>query len=224
MKRTGRAQRDGPDQWKGRELLTPQPIIASGHERANELAAKVFGFIHDESEFAVVNPDLKTRAIVTMGGQQAGTFGRGNRPHGHAVQVLPIAMMTRHWGRLLEGDHDASGAPMLANRFVYGMALLATPRGSERSPRRRKQILQGKDPIDMTKGRFWAKAIAQGGGFGIAGDLFLIDPASSADDIGTTAIKNLAGPIVGNSEWFSRTSPRTCGRPPRARTPTGRPS
>jgi hypothetical protein len=51
----------------------------------------------------------------------------------------------------------------------------------------------------MTKGRFWAKALAQGGGFGIAGDLFLIDPAGSATDSATTAIKNLAGPTVGTA-------------------------
>jgi len=185
-------------QWKGRELLTPQTIIQSGHERANEIAAKVFGFIHDESEFAVVNPDLRTRAIVTMGGQQAGTWTGEIARSVMQFKSFPIAMMTRHWGRLLEGDHDASGAPMLANRFAYGMALLATATGLGAVATQEKQILQGKDPIDMTKGRFWAKAVAQGGGFGIAGDLFLIDPSSSPTDSATTAIKNLAGPIIGN--------------------------
>jgi hypothetical protein len=187
-----------PEQFKGRELLTPQAVLASGHERANELAAKLFGFVHDESEFAVVNPDLKTRAIVTMGGQQAGTFSGEIARTVMQFKSFPIAMMTRHWGRLLEGDHDASGAPMLANRMVYGMAFLATATGLGAVATQEKQILQGKDPIDMTKGRFWAKAIAQGGGFGIAGDLFLIDPASSAVDSATNAIKNLAGPIVGS--------------------------
>jgi hypothetical protein len=62
-----------------------------------------------------------------------------------------------------------------------------------------KQILQGKDPIDMSKGRFWAKAVAQGGGFGIAGDLFLVDPSSSPGDAASNAIKNLAGPAIGTA-------------------------
>lgn len=188
-----------PTQYKGRELLTPQSIKASGIEGADALAAKVFGFIHDESEFAVVNPDLATRAVVTMGGQQAGTYGGELARTVMQFKSFPIAMMTRHWRRMLEGDHDATGAPMLANRAAYGFALLATATGLGAVATQEKQMLAGKDPIDMTQGRFWAKALAQGGGFGIAGDLFLIDPAGSATGSATTAIKNLAGPSIGTA-------------------------
>lgn len=184
-----------PTNFKGRELLTPQSIKAAGG--SDQLAAKLFGFIHDESEFAVVNPDMKTRAIVTMGGQQSGTYSGEIARTVMQFKSFPIAMMTRHWARMFEGDHDAAGAPLLANRFVYGTALLGTALGLGAVATQEKQILQGKDPIDMTKGRFWAKALAQGGGLGIAGDLFLIDPANSATDSATTAIKNLAGPTVG---------------------------
>lgn len=183
--------------FKGRELLTPQSIKASGHERANEIAAKVFGFIHDESEFAVVNPDIRTRAITTFGGTQSGTAAGEIARTVMQFKSFPIAMMTRHWGRMLEGDHNAQGAPILANRLAYGMATLATVTGLGALSLQEKQLLGGKDPIDMHKGRFWAKAVAQGGGFGILGDMFLIDPASSGVDSATTAIKNLAGPSVG---------------------------
>jgi hypothetical protein len=188
-----------PEQYKGRELLTPQTIKASGHERANEIAAKVFGFIHDESEFAVVNPDIATRAIVTGGGLQAGTPGGELMRTVMQFKSFPIAMFTRHWSRMLEGDHGADGSPMLANRVIYGAVLMTTLLGLGAVATQEKQILAGKDPIDMHKGRFWAKALAQGGGFGIAGDLFLIDPAGSATDSATTAIKNLAGPTVGSA-------------------------
>ena len=58
-----------PTEFKGRELLTPQAIKQSGHENADAIAVNVFGFIHDESEFAVLNPSIATRAIVTGGGQ-----------------------------------------------------------------------------------------------------------------------------------------------------------
>ncbi len=186
-----------PENYKGRKLLTPQTIKASGHEQANSIAAKVFGLIHDESEFAVVNPDLATRAISTFGGQQAGTAAGEIARTVMQFKSFPIAMMTRHWSRLFEGDHGADGAPLMANRVAYGMALAATTAGLGAIATQEKQLLAGKDPIDMTKGRFWAKAIAQGGGLSIFGDLFLIDPANSATDSATTAIKNLAGPTVG---------------------------
>lgn len=186
-----------PAQFKGRELLTPQAIKQSGIDGADALAAKVFGLIHDESEFAVVNPDLRTRAVTTFGGQQAGTYGGEIARTVMQFKSFPIAMFTRHWSRLLDGDHGSDGAPLLANRALYAFALMASTTALGAVATQAKQVLQGKDPIDMTKGRFWAKALAQGGGFGIAGDLFLIDPAGSATDSATTAIKNLAGPTVG---------------------------
>jgi hypothetical protein len=188
-----------PTKFKGRELLTPQSIKQSGIAGADQLAAKVFGFIHDESEYAVVNPDMATRAIVTMGGQQAGTWGGEIARTIMQFKSFPIAMFTRHWARMLEGDHNAKGAPILANRVTYGMALLATLTGLGAVATQEKQILQGKDPIDMHKGRFWAKAVAQGGGFAIAGDLFLVDPSGNGTDSATAAIKNLAGPVVGST-------------------------
>lgn len=188
-----------PTEFKGRELMTPQSIKESGHENANAIAAKVFGFIHDESEYAVLNPDLETRARVTWGGQQAGTAAGEIARTVNQFKSFPIAMITRHWARMLEGDHDAQGAPMLANRGAYSFALMATATGLGAIAVQEKQILQGKDPIDMSKPRFWLKALAQGGGLSIAGDLFLVDPASSSTDSATTAVKNLAGPTIGTA-------------------------
>ena len=187
------------ESFKGRELLTPQAIKASEHPEANAIAAKVFGFVHDESEFAVVNPDLETRARVTWGGLQAGTAGGEIARTIMQFKSFPIAMMTRHWGRLLEGTHGADGAPLLANRLAYGMALGVTTVGLGAVATQAKQILGGKDPIDMEKPRFWFKALAQGGGLSIFGDLFLVDPATSSTDAATTAVKNLAGPTVGTA-------------------------
>jgi hypothetical protein len=186
-----------PAQFKGRELLTPQAIKASGHPDADAIAAKVFGLIHDESEFAVVNPDLATRAVITAGGAQAGTWGGEIARTVMQFKSFPTAMVTRHWGRMLEGNLGATDAPVMASRTAYGFALMATMTGLGAIAVQEKEILKGKDPIDMSKGRFWAKALAQGGGLSIAGDMFLVDPASSSTDSATTAIKNLAGPTIG---------------------------
>lgn len=185
-----------PVQFKGRELLTPEAIRDAG---AANLAERVMGFVHDESEFAVVNPDLRTRAIVTMGGQQAGTWGGEIARTVMQFKSFPIAMFTRHWGRMLEGGHGTADAPMLASRWGYSLAMMTTLLGLGAVATQEKQILQGKDPIDMSKGRFWAKALAQGGGFGIAGDLFLVDPSSSTGDAVATAIKNVTGPTIGSA-------------------------
>lgn len=190
------------ERFKGRELLTPQAIRDAGHPG---LAERVFGLIADESEYAVVNPDLATRAVITMGGQQAGTWGGEIARTVMQFKSFPIAMFTRHWARMLEGDHGADGAPMLANRAAYSFAMLATLTGLGAVAVQEKQMLQGKDPIDMSKGRFWAKAMAQGGGLGIMGDLILVDPSSSPGDAAATTAKNFAGPVFGSAlEFFMK--------------------
>ena len=63
-----------PTMFRGREILTPESIRATGAEGAEQLATRILGFVQDESEFAVVNPDIRTRAITTFGGAQAGTM------------------------------------------------------------------------------------------------------------------------------------------------------
>ena len=185
-----------PTAFRGRELITPDAIRATGAENAHQLANRILGFVQDESEYAVVNPDIRTRAITTFGGQQAGTVGGEIARTVMQFKSFPIAMLTRHWSRAMEGG--AEGGPKLANRYIYGMALTATTMGLGAITVQSKQLLSGQDPIDMNKFRFWAKALATGGALGIAGDMFLIDPQGSSTDTATTLTKNLAGPAVGS--------------------------
>lgn len=189
------------EQFKGRELLTPQGIKDAGQP---ELAARVFAFINDEAEMAVLNPDMTTRAITTMGGQQAGTWGGEIARTVMQFKSFPIAMISRHWRRLLDGSMGADGSPLLANRYAYGMALAVTTMALGAVATQAKQILAGKDPINMdptdgTGARFWAKAAVQGGGLSIMGDLFLTDPSATWGDQAANAIKNVAGPTLGSA-------------------------
>ena len=61
-------QKAHPIQHRGSNFVTPDAIYATGDPRAGEVVAKFIGMISDESEVAVLNPDLTTRAIVTGGG------------------------------------------------------------------------------------------------------------------------------------------------------------
>ena len=187
--------------FKGRELLTPQGIKQAGHLN---LAERIFGLIDDEADHAIISPDMTTRAITTMGGQQAGTYSGEFARTVTQFKAFPISMFTRHWSRMLEGNMGADGAPMLANRGAYAFAMLATGLGLGALSFQTKQILQGKDPIEMnpttgTGMRFWARALATGGGLGIAGDLLLVDPQGGAGDATATFVKNLAGPAIGTA-------------------------
>jgi hypothetical protein len=175
-------------------------LTAEAQRIRQDVADKLGAWIMDEGEFAVVNPDLRTRALTTMGGQQSGTPGGEFARTIMQFKSFPIALISRHWSRMLTDSRGLDGAPMLANRAMYGFALMTSLTALGAIVTQTKQALQGKDPIDMTgdhAGRFWSKAFAQGGGLGIMGDLLLIDPSSSFGDSATTLVKNLAGPTVG---------------------------
>ena len=183
-------------QFKGRDFLTPEAIMASGDPRAAQVVSKVLGFITDESEYAVVNPDLATRAATTWGGQQAGT-GIGELARlTMQFKSFPIAMLTRHWRRMLEGTKGLEGAPLMANPAAYGFALAVTSLGLGAIAFQAKQMLAGKDPANMGTAKFWSRAFAQGGGAGFIGDILLTD--TTADRSSLDTLSRLAmGPTYG---------------------------
>lgn len=179
---------------KGQEFLTPEAIYATGDPRAQEVAAKVLGLVKDEGEMAVLNPDLATRAIATWGGNQAGTVQGELSRSVMQFKSFPIAMISRHWRRMMDMP-NVEGAPF--NRLAYGAAMAVSLTVLGGVAFQVKQLLQGKDPVDMTSGKFWMRAGLQGGAMGILGDLLLSDPSESPGDAAANAVKNIAGPAPG---------------------------
>ena len=203
-------QRKGitPDDWavisaaqltdyRGQKMLTPESIAATGDARSAEITSKVLGLITDESEYAVINSDLATRAIQTWGGQQAGTGVGELARTTMQFKSFPTAMMSRHWRRILDAPQGLDGAPALANKAAYTAALMLTTTALGAVAFQTKQVVQGKDPVDMTTPKFWTRAAAQGGGAGFVGDLILGDTTQDRgrlDTLGRLAL----GPSFGS--------------------------
>lgn len=180
--------------FKGQDFLTPDAIYATGDARAQEIAAKVLGLIKDEGEIAVINPDLATRAIASWGGAQAGTVQGELARSVMQFKSFPIAMISRHWRRMMDMP-QVEGTPF--NRLAYGAAMAVSLTAMGAVAFQVKQMLQGKDPVDMTTPKFWMRAGLQGGAMGILGDLLLSDPSDSPGDAAANAVKNIAGPAPG---------------------------
>ena len=195
-----------PTERNGTKFLTRQAIEAVNDPGAQAAAARWMGFVSDESQFAVVNPDLATRAIVTGGGMPAGTV-RGEAMRAFMqFKSFPTAMITRHWARVLETPQGLEGAPMgygadtkagaVVNRTAVLAALTTTLTMIGALVLQNKALVQGKDPYDMTEAKFWARAAAQGGGLGYVGDV-LLKPEG-----GTFAgheFENVLGTVLGPS-------------------------
>lgn len=197
-----------PTERAGLQYLTADGIRATGDPIAAQAAKKWLAFVNDEAQFAVVQPDLATRSIVTGGASRAGTFtGEAWRSFAQ-FKSFPVAMVTRHWQRILDTPQGLEGAPrgfrgqgqdgeaMNKIGMLAAFILTATMLGAIQTQGR--QVIAGKDPIDMTgehAGKFWAKAFAAGGGGGFFADVLLApldDPSRSFE-----GKFGMAGPVAG---------------------------
>ncbi len=186
-----------PTEYRGTRYLTPESIMATGHENATQLVSKVLGLIRDESEYAVINPDLATRAAQTWGGQQAGTIGGELARSVMQFKSFPFAMISRHYRRMIDAPRGLDGAPAVANRLAYGTAIMLGSTIAGGIAFQIKEMLSGRDPIPVNSTRFWIEAIAQGGGLSIVGDLIFQDPRENPGGFAGMLAGTALGPTVG---------------------------
>lgn len=211
-----------PTERGGVKYLTRDSIMGTGADGAEVAATKWMAFVGDEAQFAVVNPDLATRAIATGGGMPAGTL-RGEAMRSFMqFKSFPTAMITRHWGRLFDTPQGLEGAPAgfgaqtetgaAINRMAVMAGLNVSLMMLGAIVLQEKAILQGKDPYDMTEPKFWARAMGQGGGLGYVGDFLTKDPTeqrgSNFEQAGGVllgpaggAVAGLAGDLLLTNAW-----------------------
>jgi hypothetical protein len=182
----------------GHDFITPDAIYATGDPRAGEVVAKYLGAISDESEIAVLNPDLATRAITTAGGSRAGTIDGELWRAVAQFKSFPIAMISRHWRRMLETPQGLEGAPMMANRLAYSGAMMVSLTALGAIAFQIKQMVSGKDPVAMDTPKFWTRAVAQGGGLGFMGDILLSDTTDDRSPMDSFG-RLLLGPSFGSA-------------------------
>jgi hypothetical protein len=184
--------------WNGSPIVTPEAIRATGEPGADQVATRFLAAVVDESEIAVINPDLTTRAIGTGGGATAGTTGGELARAVAQFKSFPIAMISRHWRRMLDTPQGMQGAPVMANRLAYGGALMVSLTALGAIAFQTKQIVAGKDPVDMTTPKFWTRALAQGGGLGFVGDMLLTDTSDDRSPLDTFG-RAVLGPTFGSA-------------------------
>lgn len=195
-----------PTERGGSKYLTRDAILATG-DGAEVAATKWMAFVSDEAQFAIINPDMATRAIATGGGMPAGTL-RGEAMRSFMqFKSFPTAMITRHWGRLFDTPQGLEGAPAgfgaqtetgaAINRMAVFAGLNVSLMMLGAIVLQEKAILQGKDPYDMTEPKFWAKAMGQGGGLGYVGDFLTKDPTEQRGNNFEQAGGVLLGPAGG---------------------------
>jgi hypothetical protein len=195
-----------PEIWRGSDMLTMQSIrsipgeaLASAGLTAmdrNRAVSKMLGMIVDESEYASLNPNLYSRTVSGLGTSKGTVVGEITRS-AMLFKGFPIAMISRHWGRMADmwksGDKASSvgyGAALISGLTVFGALAMQL-----------KDLANGKDPRDMTTAKFWSAAFMQGGGMGIFGDI-LYTGMGGNNRHGTPNWVSLFGPVFGDMAEF----------------------
>lgn len=191
-----------PEDWRGAQMLTPESIraIPASVLDANKFnvrdvdraVSKMLAYIADESEFASLAQDLGTRAAVQRGTQRGTVEGETLRSL-MLFKGFPMSMISRHWGRVADTWRDGDQA--LATGYAAGLTTSLTIFGALAV--QLKDMANGKDPRDMTTGKFWGAALAQSGGAGILGDV-LYTGLGGQTRSGAPNWTSLVGPVFGD--------------------------
>ena len=147
----------------------------------------------DRSQYAVIEPDAKTRALM-LRDSQPGTVGGELLRNLTQFKAFPFAIVQKVWGRETRGSRTKGAAvqgmaEILAASMMFGyLAMSAKDLAKNRTPR----------PLDNPK--TWVAAFLQGGAAGIYGD-FLFGEVKNR--FGGGLVTTLAGPTAGTVDQIA---------------------
>lgn len=171
-------------------MLTKDGIRAVNASEAdlNRATARLLGYLDSEARTAILAPDLTTRASLQQG-TKAGTWGGEVLRSLMLFKSFPLAIVDKHLRRL-------RNIPTTQGKVAYSAAMLTSLQLFGAVALQLKDLRDGKDPRDMTTGKFWLAAAAQGGGLGIFGDILYT--GMGGDNRGGQANwTSMLGPVFG---------------------------
>lgn len=180
---------------------------------AGEIGERVGVMLRNERDFAVLMPDLRTRAL--MGQFKPGSWTGEALRMGFMLKSFSITMLSRHLDDMVRMQ---SGFTRVA--YASSLFLMLTTAGAVALWS--GDTLKGRDPrraLDEDGGlsaKFLAQAMLQGGGFGLVGDLIRSGENRYGGGIGETVVgpfgslaSNVIKSIYGNATAAGDGDPET---------------
>jgi hypothetical protein len=174
-------------------FLRPADVLEGGTAAHTVAAEKLAHMMNNEMNYALMDRDAFTRAML-LGDTRPGTTRGELWRSATQYRSYPASVVTFHMARAVARGWDGSRLGHGAATFV-GMTLFGA------MAMQAKEIAQGRDPLSLDptdrKGLLsWGKAIMQGGGLGVFGDMLFIDQTR----YGNTWAGTFAGPLAGAVE------------------------
>lgn len=131
--------------------------------KADDLFLKLQALVEEQTEFAVPTQNLWARSQLE-GDDVPGSIGYEIKKSALMVKSFAMTFTVNQISRIMAQNSWQAramyGFDLAAGATVLGAASLLVA-----------DIINGRDPSDMTDASFWAKAMAKGGGFGVIGDI-----------------------------------------------------
>lgn len=195
----------GADEWKiiqaaqaheprpNALFVRPADVEALGGKAATAAAESYSRLINTEMDHAVIGYDPISRAFL-MGESRPGTKGGEMRRALGMYRQFPLALTQLYFSRAFARGWDGTRLGHAGIGFVMLTAFGVLSMQA-------KEILAGRDALslDPTTGnglRALGKAIIQGSGLGVFGDMLAVDQTKS----GNTWASTIAGPMAGSVE------------------------
>jgi hypothetical protein len=173
--------------------------IIPGNIENQAVRERLLGMILTETNYAVPEADLRTRAMFNQHLPPKGTLWGEIIRSPLQFKTFGVSMLMTHgrrmmeqqtWGKLRYGAGLAITTGLMG-ALVYGIA---------------KPLLSGKDPLPMGDDKygvsptFVAQSLAQGGGFGLAGDFI----NSATDRYQNSLYQYLLGPAISDAISYTK--------------------
>lgn len=164
---------DFVDADSGANFLRPDDIIEHYGMDTDNLAlmSKFKSMVMDEVSIAIPDNNLNTRQRLVGATQPGSLIGEVARSVA-MFKNFPVTFATLISGRYSATALREKGAMGAAGYMTYLLTSL-TAIGALRI--QMTNVMNGRDPEDMSKSNFVTRAMVQGGGLGIYGDFFLAD-------------------------------------------------
>ena len=182
-------------------VLTPKAIhdipdaqlsaLGDPTELKRSAATALLSHVLEESTAAVMEQGVRERTRTRMG-VMPGTHMGELASSIMLFKGFSVSMMMKHWAR-------AGTMPTGTDRAQYVVRLLTAATLMGAVGLQLRNLASGQDPENMASWRFWAHALAKGGGLGFYGE-FLYAEATQHD---TSLIAAIGGPLASDAEQIT---------------------
>lgn len=163
-----------------------------------KVASKISNMIFTERDFAVIDTNVRTHAIMTAG-HKRGTFMGEALRYMAMYKTFPVTIMTHHITRMMNLEN-------MGSKLGYAGGLFAGLTMTGYLTMQAKLLVSGKKPAKADRWNTWRDAMLAGGACGVLGDILFgetrgnlaLDKAMAIAGPGFSLLKDSYDLTVGN--------------------------